>query len=464
MFPSVRQWTDVSCVKHPELQVVLLEGKEKEESPTQTIFPLPSHRSLSHRRWNNITVTFGTTHKNRNTSGGNTRVFISAEAAGFVWVAASARCWTEASLCCCVPWLLTPPWSTRGWLMGWWHLIPLQDPFRMWGAGSIGKESSSAEWWECGPALALTVEGHMIWARLRCRGNATVAQLQQPYQNSCMEFHLCRTPLVLSAGGFNKENRLNQCVQIPPIRPDDRFFCCHICFHPQVCGTAHGLSAFNMYLNVCFYIFNALTPASNGRYTAVKWSFSKCTTLLRRRSVLRLLSNIPKTCFIPEKQNTINNITPVSGTRHGHLMCGFVLSVLCECFCCANGAAMCYWEEGLEYMRQKNTTHPPWALLNINTRQHSKNTQRDTPMYGRKEVRAVAWNAGILQTPDLVDRDEMSRTVKSGSYKIPRLLLLLENCICSNCSLRTQKWRPRLPSHRVPEIHHPVVASLKEEP
>lgn len=48
--PAVRQWTDVSCVKHPELQVVLLEGKEKEETPTQSILPLPSHRSLSHKR------------------------------------------------------------------------------------------------------------------------------------------------------------------------------------------------------------------------------------------------------------------------------------------------------------------------------------------------------------------------------------------------------------------------------
>ncbi|TWW72844.1 tRNA-splicing endonuclease subunit [Takifugu flavidus] len=46
---EVRQWTDVSCVKHPELQVVLLEGKEKEETPTQSILPLPSHRSLSHK-------------------------------------------------------------------------------------------------------------------------------------------------------------------------------------------------------------------------------------------------------------------------------------------------------------------------------------------------------------------------------------------------------------------------------
>lgn len=48
--PPVRQWTDVSCLKHPELQVVLLEGKEKVETPTQTILPLPSHRTLSHKR------------------------------------------------------------------------------------------------------------------------------------------------------------------------------------------------------------------------------------------------------------------------------------------------------------------------------------------------------------------------------------------------------------------------------
>lgn len=170
------------------------------------------------------------------------------------------------------------------------------------------------------------------------------------------------------------------------------------------------------------------------------WScFTKCTTLLRRCSVLRFLSNIPKTCFIPEKQNTINNIIPVSETRHGHLMCGFETARPVWVFCRANGAAVCCWEEGLEYMRRKNTTHPPWALLNINTRQHSKNIQRDTPMYGRKEVRAVGWNAGILQTLDLVDRDEMSKTVKSGSYKNSSLLLLLENCICSNFSLRTEK-------------------------
>lgn len=47
---AVRRWTDVSCAKHPELQVVLLEGKEKEETPTHTILPLPSYRSLSHQR------------------------------------------------------------------------------------------------------------------------------------------------------------------------------------------------------------------------------------------------------------------------------------------------------------------------------------------------------------------------------------------------------------------------------
>nr|XP_046264777.1 tRNA-splicing endonuclease subunit Sen15 isoform X1 [Scatophagus argus] len=46
---EVRQWKEVSCVKCPELQVVLLEGKEKEGAPVQTILPLPVHRSLSHK-------------------------------------------------------------------------------------------------------------------------------------------------------------------------------------------------------------------------------------------------------------------------------------------------------------------------------------------------------------------------------------------------------------------------------
>ncbi|XP_068196883.1 tRNA-splicing endonuclease subunit Sen15 [Antennarius striatus] len=47
---EVRKWTQVSCVKSSELQLVLLEGKEKEGAPTQTILPLPVHRSLSHKR------------------------------------------------------------------------------------------------------------------------------------------------------------------------------------------------------------------------------------------------------------------------------------------------------------------------------------------------------------------------------------------------------------------------------
>ncbi|XP_059200849.1 tRNA-splicing endonuclease subunit Sen15 [Centropristis striata] len=46
---EVRRWKEVSCVKSPELQVVLLEGREKEGAPVQTILPLPSHRSLTHR-------------------------------------------------------------------------------------------------------------------------------------------------------------------------------------------------------------------------------------------------------------------------------------------------------------------------------------------------------------------------------------------------------------------------------
>ncbi|XP_045908602.1 tRNA-splicing endonuclease subunit Sen15 [Micropterus dolomieu] len=46
---EVRRWKEVSCVKNPELQVVLLEGREKEGEPIQTILPLPAHRSLSHK-------------------------------------------------------------------------------------------------------------------------------------------------------------------------------------------------------------------------------------------------------------------------------------------------------------------------------------------------------------------------------------------------------------------------------
>lgn len=140
--------------------------------------------------------------------------------------------------------------------------------------------------------------------------------------------------------------------------------------------------------------------------------------------------------------------------------------VLRECFCCANGAAVCYWEEGLEYMRQKNTTHPPWALLNINTRQHSKNTQRDTPMYGRKEVRAVAWNAGVLQNPWLGRQ----------RWNVPKLLraavtkFLVASAAGKIGYAAIVHWEhgsggPRVPAIGPREIHRPVVASLiKEEP
>lgn len=53
-----------------------------------------------------------------------------------------------------------------------------------------------------------------------------------------------------------------------------------------------------------------------------------CATLLRKRRVLRFLSNILKTCFILEKQNTINighDEIPVSETRNGNFVCGFGL-------------------------------------------------------------------------------------------------------------------------------------------
>ncbi|XP_076601263.1 tRNA-splicing endonuclease subunit Sen15 [Chaetodon auriga] len=46
---EVRRWKEVSCVKSPELQVVLLEAREKEGAPVQTVLPLPVHRPLSHQ-------------------------------------------------------------------------------------------------------------------------------------------------------------------------------------------------------------------------------------------------------------------------------------------------------------------------------------------------------------------------------------------------------------------------------
>ena len=38
---EVRQWTHVSGTKCPELQVVLLEGREKDGGPVLTVLPLP---------------------------------------------------------------------------------------------------------------------------------------------------------------------------------------------------------------------------------------------------------------------------------------------------------------------------------------------------------------------------------------------------------------------------------------
>nr|XP_020442416.1 tRNA-splicing endonuclease subunit Sen15 isoform X2 [Monopterus albus] len=46
---EVRRWKEVSCVKSPELQVVLLEGREKEGAPVHTVLPLPVDQSLSHK-------------------------------------------------------------------------------------------------------------------------------------------------------------------------------------------------------------------------------------------------------------------------------------------------------------------------------------------------------------------------------------------------------------------------------
>ncbi|KAM9719040.1 tRNA-splicing endonuclease subunit Sen15 [Menidia menidia] len=45
---EVRRWKEVSCLKSPELQVVLLEAREKEETPAHTVLPLPLHEQLSH--------------------------------------------------------------------------------------------------------------------------------------------------------------------------------------------------------------------------------------------------------------------------------------------------------------------------------------------------------------------------------------------------------------------------------
>uniref|UniRef100_A0A673FSE0 tRNA-splicing endonuclease subunit Sen15-like n=1 Tax=Sinocyclocheilus rhinocerous TaxID=307959 RepID=A0A673FSE0_9TELE len=46
---EVRKWKEVVGVSCPELQAVLLEGREKEGETVQMIYPLPSHRSIKHR-------------------------------------------------------------------------------------------------------------------------------------------------------------------------------------------------------------------------------------------------------------------------------------------------------------------------------------------------------------------------------------------------------------------------------
>lgn len=45
----VRHWRDVVGVACPELQAVLLEGREKEDEPVQVVYPLPAHRTVSHK-------------------------------------------------------------------------------------------------------------------------------------------------------------------------------------------------------------------------------------------------------------------------------------------------------------------------------------------------------------------------------------------------------------------------------
>ena len=46
---AVRGWEDVVGVACPELQAVLLEGREKEGELVQVVFPLPAHRTVSHK-------------------------------------------------------------------------------------------------------------------------------------------------------------------------------------------------------------------------------------------------------------------------------------------------------------------------------------------------------------------------------------------------------------------------------
>ncbi|XP_050978112.1 tRNA-splicing endonuclease subunit Sen15 [Labeo rohita] len=51
---EVRKWKEVVGVSCPELQAVLLEGREREGETVQMIYPLPSHRSIKHRELRSI--------------------------------------------------------------------------------------------------------------------------------------------------------------------------------------------------------------------------------------------------------------------------------------------------------------------------------------------------------------------------------------------------------------------------
>ncbi|XP_073705632.1 tRNA-splicing endonuclease subunit Sen15 [Garra rufa] len=51
---EVRKWKEVVGVSCPELQAVLLEGREKEGETVQMIYPLPSHRSIKHRELRSV--------------------------------------------------------------------------------------------------------------------------------------------------------------------------------------------------------------------------------------------------------------------------------------------------------------------------------------------------------------------------------------------------------------------------
>lgn len=46
---EVRHWKEVSCLKSLELQLVLLEAREKEDGPIHTVLPLCVHQSISHK-------------------------------------------------------------------------------------------------------------------------------------------------------------------------------------------------------------------------------------------------------------------------------------------------------------------------------------------------------------------------------------------------------------------------------